>query len=185
MTTKGTGAGKPPPASPVECEVAAHSRLMRQWQEPDANIRHLDALISSAEGGWRRTRNPLFVWWALAFAGYCKPPRPIPEWSADYLRSSGNSMIALLVGEPKPATLGALKKVLPRALGITRDGHNAFASFRAWIEQAIEAEDFDAAIKAGATTEQATARAREGKHVISEEGTRKRRTRGRKANRTI
>jgi len=146
MTTKGTGAGKPPPASPVECEVAAHSRLMRQWQEPDANIRHLDALISSAEGGWRRTRNPLFVWWALAFAGYCKPPRPIPEWSADYLRSSGNSMIALLVGEPKPATLGALKKVLPRALGITRDGHNAFASFRAWIEQAIEAEDFDAAI---------------------------------------
>jgi hypothetical protein len=81
-------------------------------------------------------------------------------------------MIALLVGEPKPATLGALKKVLPRALGITRDGHNAFASFRAWIEQAIEAEDFDAA-------------AREGKHVISEEGTRKRRTRGRKANRTI
>ncbi len=184
---KGAGASSPPAAemsaegeAAIDSEMASLKRLKRMWEDPNAGRESLRALINDAETGWRESKNPLFVWQAIAFSGYCTPHLPVPGWCAEYLQDIANSVIAVIFGETVPQTVNELHKVISQAFGITKPGWNARTAYDGWIGAKIETEDYDEARATGHTAAEATDLARREKHIITPDSARKRRTRARK-----
>jgi hypothetical protein len=84
--------------------------------------------LASLERWWDQTSNPLYAWEAIARCMNATPPAPTPEWCLPYLAEVARNITCLswqVVGGRMPHEQAA--KRVGRALGVARQGANAFA----------------------------------------------------------
>ena len=82
-------------------------------------MRNLEALF-------RESKNPVYVWAALADYKLCQDSAPLPAWVMSYLREAA-LWIEMLADAGKPSA--AVKRVNV-VLGLTAPGKNRFADYR-------------------------------------------------------
>lgn len=137
----------------AEKQDAAFARGTRK-AAPDHVRKTHDRLMTMLEREWRRTNNPIWVWRAIGGgavgAGRGSPKFPLPAWCADYLRTVAHRIQALSEGQDwrKPIheipddpelpvrpvnhsdRIGpdAAMKTVPAALGLRKQGWNAFSA---------------------------------------------------------
>jgi hypothetical protein len=90
-----------------------------KWFDPGATtdkwfaaIDDPDFQIRMCRGAWQRVKNPIFVWWAVAFCTEYK--KPYPDWVTDYLGDVAQRM------KSDYATAATdLRAVLPGIMGFS------------------------------------------------------------------
>lgn len=129
-----------------------------------------DLQVARCKRLYEKTSNPIHVWGALFFS-YGKPDtkdgnRIIPSWCADYLFQVSNHIDSLSIGQnslaPKQSdglipqvSREQAYKLIPKALGLTKQGFSAFREAESSRDLKDLADDFDWLRARGATATEA------------------------------
>jgi hypothetical protein len=87
----------------------------------------LQIWLNNLDRWWRESKNPLYIWEAIARCLNVDPPAPIPAWCLPYLAEAARNITDLSwrCGQRRLSHSLAAGRVT-RALGLTRQGFNAF-----------------------------------------------------------
>jgi hypothetical protein len=118
------------------------------------NPSELQEALNRTQRWYEQTKNPLYVWEAIAWCLGTDEHRSIPDWCLDYLRDTAANLHCLACGvdfRERQEAGSAIKKISPNqavklianALSLSSQGkRNAFASLRvdqensrAWLDE--------------------------------------------------
>src|SRR5271165_1172978 len=96
---------------------------------PEAESSYFDQRLASCKRWWEVTKNPLYIWEAIAWSRGNLPPAPIPDWCLPYLGEAAKMITDLHWATVRGGCPADAYKKVPEKLGFVRQGKkNAFAA---------------------------------------------------------